>query len=95
MNKAMFRYGKLNENEMYINVVTDGWSESIKICWSPFYADGTHAPEMTLTGSAFKAVSLFPEILKPFAVPDIQINTVLERFDCMGLGRRHDHYAAR
>lgn len=92
--KAKFRYGKLRPNEMFIDIKTDTWSESILICWKPFYADGMEAPEITLTGSAIHTVSLFPQILKPFSEPDVQIDTVLSQFDRMGLGHRHDHRTA-
>lgn len=89
-----FRYGKLRQNVMYVDITTDLWSESISICWKPYYADGTEAPELTLTGSEIKAVSLFPQILLPFSDPEVQIDTVLDQFDRMGLGRSHDHHAA-
>lgn len=92
--KAKFRYGKLSPKELFIDIQTDRWSESISVCWKPFYSDGEETAEITLIGAAIRAVSLFPQILKPFSAHDVHIDDVLEQFDSMGLGRRHDHHAA-
>lgn len=92
--KATFRYGKLSPNELFIDITTDTWSESLLNCWKPYYADGEEAPEITLIGAAIRAVALFPQILTPFAESDVHINAVLDQLDRMGLGQRHDSRTA-